>query len=355
MQILVLGGTRFIGAATVHRLVEMGHRVAVFHRGRTEAPLPPGVYHIHGDRQRLADFMDEFRGLSPEVVVDMLPLTAEDGSRLVSLFKGIAPRLVAISSGDVYRAYDRFRRADPGLPDPVPLTEDSALRDRLYPHRDQAHNPDDLYYRYEKILMERAVMSDPDMPATVLRLPMVYGPGDYQHRLCDYLKRMDDGRPAILIPRHLAPWRGMRGYVEDVAHAIALCAIHDRAAGRIYHVADRENLTEVEWIRRIARATGWNGRIIALDNEHLPLHLEPEYDLSQELALDCSRIRGELEYAELTDPDEAMRRTVAWERANPLQQLDVSQFDYAAEDEALAAVPYHDRMVGGRDSPNGYG
>src|SRR5207245_1703293 len=27
------------------------------------------------------------------------------------------------------------------------------------------------------------------------RLPCVYGPGDYQHRTFEYLKRMDDGRP----------------------------------------------------------------------------------------------------------------------------------------------------------------
>jgi nucleoside-diphosphate-sugar epimerase len=34
---------------------------------------------------------------------------------------------------------------------------------------------------------------------TVLRLPMVCGPGDMFHRLHPYLKRMDDGRPGILI------------------------------------------------------------------------------------------------------------------------------------------------------------
>lgn len=337
MQILVLGGTRFIGAAAVQRLVTMGHRVAVFHRGQTEALLPLDVHHFHGARQQLADFRVDFRDFAPEVVVDMLPLTADDGRRLVSMFRGVARRLVAISSVDVYRAYDRFRRADPGLPDPTPLTEDSPLRERMYPYRDQAHSPDDFFYRYEKILMERAVMSAPDLPATVIRLPMVYGPGDYQHRLYEYLKRMDDGRPAILIPRRMAAWRGMHGYVEDMAHAIALCAIHEQAAGRIYHVADRENLTESEWIQRIARAAGWNGRIIPLADRYLPPHLKSEYDPSQDLAMDSRRIRLELGYAEPTDPEEAMRQTVAWERLNPPAQPDASQFDYAAEDEALAA------------------
>ena len=30
--------------------------------------------------------------------------------------------------------------------------------------------------------MEKAALSDPDIEGTVLRLPFVYGPGDYQHR-----------------------------------------------------------------------------------------------------------------------------------------------------------------------------
>jgi nucleoside-diphosphate-sugar epimerase len=234
----------------------------------------------------------------------------------------------------VYRAYDRFRRADPGPPDSTPLTEDSPLRDRLFPYRDKALGPDDPIFNYEKILVERAVMSEPDLPATVLRLPMVYGPGDYQHRLFGYLKRMDDKRPAILLSRDMAAWRGLRGYVEDMGKAIALCVTNDQAAGRIYHVADQGNLTEAQWIRRIARAAGWNGEIVTLHDEHLPPHLKHDYDTSQHWSLDSSRIRRELGYGEPTPPEEAMRRTVAWERANPPGDFNESEFDYAAEDKA---------------------
>ena len=48
---------------------------------------------------------------------------------------------------------------------------------------------------------------------------MVYGPGDYQHRLRPYLKRMDDARPAIVLDARQVTWRDTRGYVEDVAAA----------------------------------------------------------------------------------------------------------------------------------------
>ena len=43
------------------------------------------------------------------------------------------------------------------------------------------------------------MLSDPELPGTVLRLPAVYGPEDRQHRTFEYLKRMDDGRRAILV------------------------------------------------------------------------------------------------------------------------------------------------------------
>jgi hypothetical protein len=50
MWVLVLGRTRFIGARVVKRLIEADYEVVVFHRGQTEAELPPEVRHIHGER-----------------------------------------------------------------------------------------------------------------------------------------------------------------------------------------------------------------------------------------------------------------------------------------------------------------
>ena len=202
MNILVLGGTHFIGAHAVRRLALLGHEVTVFHRGETKAELPESVEHIYGDRERLGEYREVFERLGPEVVLDTLAMSEADARAVVEVFRGIANRLVVLSSGDVYRAYDRLRGADPGPPDPTPLTEDSPLRDKLYPYRNGANSPTDMKYNYDKILVERVVMAQPDtLPGTVLRLPMVFGPGDYQHRLFGYLKRMDDERPFIILAR----------------------------------------------------------------------------------------------------------------------------------------------------------
>ena len=60
---------------------------------------------------------------------------------------------------------------------------------------------------YDKIPAERMVMNDRELPGTVLRLPMVYGPGDRLHRFYPVVKRIADRRCHIIFPETLAVWR----------------------------------------------------------------------------------------------------------------------------------------------------
>jgi nucleoside-diphosphate-sugar epimerase len=265
-------------------------------------------------------------------VLDMIPMNEVDARGLVAAFRGIARRTVAISSQDVYRAYDRVTRRDPGPPDRIPLSEDAPLREKLYPYeREEVED-------YEKILVEGVVMGDPDLPGTVLRLPAVYGPGDYQHRLFEYLKRMDEGRPAILIGEGVASWRWTHGYVEDVALAIALAVTEEHAAGRVYNVGEADPPPWAGWVREIGRAAGWDGEVVAVPENVLPEHLDWGLDTAQYWVADTARIRRELGYREAVPRGEALRKTVEWERANPPVKVDLALFDYAAEDATLAGM-----------------
>ncbi|TRY24136.1 NAD-dependent epimerase/dehydratase family protein [Brevibacillus sp. LEMMJ03] len=192
MNVLVLGGTRFIGPHVVRQLVAAGHETALFNRGqsRPDISLPQGVRIIRGDRRRLADYRESFRSFAPDVVIDLFPYTEAEAQAVMTVFDGIAGRLVAVSSCDVYRAFGRVNGLEDGPVEEGPIREDSPLRTRLYPYRGIREDLPD----YEKILVERVVTGHPHLPGTMLRLPMVYGPGDYRHRLYPYLKRMLDGR-----------------------------------------------------------------------------------------------------------------------------------------------------------------
>jgi nucleoside-diphosphate-sugar epimerase len=342
MRILVIGGTGFVGPPIVRRLVGRGHEVCCYHRGKTAADLPPEVVHLPGDRERLADFRTELARFAPEVVLDTRPMAEGHARTLMETVLGIARRVVALSSGDVYRACGLLHGTEAGPPQPIPIAEDAPLRQRLYPYRGATPRAADDPMRwvddYDKILVERVVMGEPSLPGTVLRLPMVYGPGDEAHRLFPYLKRMDDGRPAILIEEVQARWRWARGYVEDIAEAVVSAVLDDRAAGRVYNVSEPHAMTEAEWVRAIGRAVGWRGEIAATAGDRLPSRLRRPGNFEHHLTYDTTRIREELGYSERLPQAEAIRRTADWERAHPPDPIDIKEYDYTAEDAVLDGI-----------------
>ena len=332
MKVAAIGATGFIGLHAIRYLAEQGHQVAVVHRGTTQASLPNGVQRILGDRDALFEMRPEFERFAPDVVLDVIPYTERQARDLVRTFCGLAGRVVAVSSADVYRNYDGLRGKASAPPDPVPLAESSPLREALYPY---CGSDISFTYRddYEKILVERTVLNQTGLPATVLRLPAMYGPGDKQHRLRRHLRRMDDGRPAIVLGDSEARWRWTRGYVGNVAAAIVLAVTDARAAGQTYNVGEDPTLTEREWIQRIGKVVGWGGDIVTIRDEKLPAQLRQPYDWRYHLATDTRRLRETLGYREPVSQQEAIEATIQWEHA---QVDEAERPDYAAEDAALA-------------------
>lgn len=334
-RVLVIGGTRFIGLHTVGALLTAGCEVALFHRGDTEPDGLPHCRHLHGDRRELLSHVAAFERFGPDVVLDMVPIARADAVDTVLAFNGVAGRVVAISSQDVYLAYDILRSREERPPVPQPMTEDAPLRERLYPYRDLFPS-DSRMYDYDKIPVEQTYLADPELPGTILRLPAVYGPHDYQHRPFPYLRRMVDGRRWIILDERGAGWRWSRTFVDNAAQAITLTVLDDRASGRIYNVAEPLAPTEEEWVRAIAAEYGWSGEIVTLPTDQVPEHLrDEELNFGQDLVADTTRIRRELDYRESVEPFEAMQRTVGWELANLPEELPPHRLDYEAEDEAL--------------------
>jgi nucleoside-diphosphate-sugar epimerase len=339
MKILVIGGSGFIGPFVVRDLAEQGHEIAVFHRGNAKPAFAGSVRRIVGDRNDLAAHRAEIERLAPDVVVDFLLSDDRQARALMDMFRGMTARIVAISSQDVYRAYEVLLQKTPGPLQELPITEDSELRTKLHPYdREHLRHTQAAFSwvteEYDKIPVERIVLGDSQLAGTVLRLPMVYGPGDPLHRLFATLKRMDDGRPAILIQEDFAKFIPPRGYVEDVAAAIALATVSDRATGRIYNIASEQNFSELEWARKIGDTIGWKGSIIAVPADKTPAHLHVPVNAEQNWIVSSKRIREELGFVEPVSLEAGIERTIEWERANA-PAIDPKLFDYAAEDAAL--------------------
>src|ERR671939_573659 len=79
-----------------------------------------------GREESLSDnFIDEFKRFAAQVVLDMYLRFEQDAIRLMQTFRGIAERVVAISSQDVYRTYGILWRREDTEPNVTPINEDA--------------------------------------------------------------------------------------------------------------------------------------------------------------------------------------------------------------------------------------
>jgi nucleoside-diphosphate-sugar epimerase len=163
------------------------------------------------------------------------------------------------------------------------------------------------------VLMEAALLGQCGLPITILRFPAVYGPHDY-HRFRPWVQKLAPGNAEIKLQEDFARWRWTHGFVEDVAAAVVLAATRDVAAGRIYNVGEAIAPSWAERLAEWARVAGWHGRILPVAADALPENERMAQDFSHHLAIDTTRIRRELGYAEVVPREVGIARTIAWER-----------------------------------------
>jgi nucleoside-diphosphate-sugar epimerase len=225
------------------------------------------------------------------------------------------------SSGDVYFQYDLLHRRETGVP-LAELGEQAPLRTRRYPYRTEQPRPataaDAWMDDYDKIPIEHALAQTRDLSWSILRLPMVYGPGDRNHRFAWAISPMSAGNGPVRIDAGWASWRTSLGFVDDVADALVLAAVHPQAHRCTFNVGPAEVKTNLEWAKAFATALAWSGELQLVPRERTP---EPTrsrleaLDLTVPCILATGAIRRALGYSEVTRFAASLRATIEAERA----------------------------------------
>lgn len=163
MRLLVLGGTRFVGRHLVEAALARGHRVTLFHRGRTNPGLFPAAERILGDR---AAGLSALAGRRWDAVLDVNGYLPREVRASAELLAGAVGLYVFVSTVSVY--------ADPGRPG---RDERSPLKPPP-PGGEEAGEWTGETYGALKALCERAVESALPDRALIVRPGLVVGPYD---------------------------------------------------------------------------------------------------------------------------------------------------------------------------------
>ena len=99
MNVLFLGGTRFVGRHVAEALVAAGHTVTFFNRGMSDASLFPEQRHVRGDR---AGDVSALRTIEPEIVIDTSGYTPDAVAASARAVAESVRKYVFMSSIDAY-------------------------------------------------------------------------------------------------------------------------------------------------------------------------------------------------------------------------------------------------------------
>ena len=166
----------------------------------------------------------------------------------------------------------------------------------------------------EMVLLE--VAADSSMEAVILRAPLVYGPG-VKGNFLRLLQLVDLG-----LPLPLGGIANRRSLVAraNLAPALRLCVEREAAAGQTFLIADGEDLSTAELVRRLARALGRPARLFPVAPRFLCAagaalgRARQMARLTGDLAVDSSLLRSRLGWRPAVSIDEALAETAAWYR-----------------------------------------
>jgi nucleoside-diphosphate-sugar epimerase len=183
-NILVIGGTRFIGRLLVQRLLRAGHRVTIVTRGYAPDPFGDRIQRIRADRRNELAMRAVAKAGPFDIVFDQMCYSPLDAAIAVRTFAGQVGRYVMTSTVDAYRVLG-FDRA--GALHEDDLAIEAQAIDASYPWHDPRRATE--CYVTGKVQAEAYLVRDGSLPLVTPRMAHVLGgPEDFTGRLAHYVE-----------------------------------------------------------------------------------------------------------------------------------------------------------------------
>ncbi len=269
MNLLLLGGTLFLGRHVVDAALARGHAVTLFHRGKTGADLFPELEHLTGDRD---GGLEALRGRSFDAVVDTcgyVPRIVRDSARLLADTCG---HYAFVSSGSVY-------------PHPVaPGTDETGTIGTL--EDPTVEEVTGETYGPLKALCEAEATAAFGDRALSVRAGLIVGPHDQSDRFTYWPTRVAAGRDVLGPARPEQPVQ----FIDARDMAAWMVRMAERRQGGVFNVTGpAEPLRLSELLDECVRVTGSDAEFVQpsaafLEEQSvqlwvdLPLTLGPEDD-----------------------------------------------------------------------------
>jgi len=185
LDILVLGGTGFIGPHEINYAKSRGHRITMFNRGQTAPDLFPNVETLIGDRN---GELDALKGRDWDAVIDNSGFYPRHARLSAELLHGHVGQYMFVSSISAYA--DELTVEDDEFTAPYAVMDDPT---------DESEPPYGPTYGARKALCEQEVVKVFGDRAILIRPGIITGVGDPTERLRHWLVRMQAGNE-IMVP-----------------------------------------------------------------------------------------------------------------------------------------------------------
>jgi 2'-hydroxyisoflavone reductase len=247
VEILFLGGTKFLGRHAAGIALERGHDIMLFHRGSGEEDPFPEAEHLHGDRD---GGLDDLRGRTWDAVIDTSGYVPRVVAQSVHLLSEAVEHYTFVSTCSVYSDLGSGRVAEDGKLHEPPADSEDVME----------------HYGGLKVGCERVVEERVADRAFIPRPGLIVGPYDPTDRFTYWVRRIADGG-RVLAPGspdaevELTDVRDLAAWMLDI--------VESKRTGIYNAVGPDRVLTMGEMAETCREAAGSDAEIVWVDEGFL--------------------------------------------------------------------------------------